>query len=129
MPRGRPPDHKRRLVIVKLRAKGLSYRLIGQRLGVTRQCVHELLKKTDPVGLTWIACCACGRKIMRWRGTRPDPVFCLACLPSDATFGQRLRAYRVAAGLTGMALKARAGLSIGRSWRMSVGSNSRVSRT
>src|SRR5947209_11389108 len=100
MPRGTPPKLKRHRLIAKLRATGMSYRKIGERLGVTRQCVHATLKKSGPVGLASIVCCACGRKIGPRRGLSPDPVFCLSCLPSDASFGQRLRAYRVAAGLT-----------------------------
>jgi transcriptional regulator with XRE-family HTH domain len=113
MSRGPHPNLKRRLQMAELRAKGLTYRQIGERLGVTRQCVHGLLRKTDPDGLTYIACCICRRKITRWRGTRPAHVFCVKCLPSDAPFGQRLRTYRVAASLTTMALAAQAGIAIG----------------
>jgi DNA-binding XRE family transcriptional regulator len=97
--------------MAKLRATGLSYRKIGQRLGVTRQCIHATLKKSGPVGLASIVCCACGRQIGPRRGVSPDPVFCLGCLPSDASFGQRLRAYRVAAGLTQRTLAAQVDLN------------------
>ena len=38
------------------------------------------------------------------------PVFCMACLPPDATFGQRLKARRLAAGLTLEALAKQAGI-------------------
>jgi DNA-binding XRE family transcriptional regulator len=110
MARGKLPDLKRHSLIAKLRASGMSYRKIGERLGVTRQCVHATLKRSGPVGLASIVCCACGRKIGPRRGLSPDPVLCLSCLPSDASFGQRLRAYRVAAGLTQRTLAAQAGL-------------------
>jgi DNA-binding XRE family transcriptional regulator len=108
--RGRKPDTKRRGLIAKLRATGMSYRKIGHRLGVTRQCVHATLKRSGPVGLASIMCCTCGRKIGPRRGLSPDPVFCLNCLPSDSSFGQRLRAYRVAASLTQRGLASQAGL-------------------
>lgn len=109
MPRG-PSNPDRRRQIAKLRAAGLSYRKIGQRLGISRQCVHQMFTRTDPVGLTSIECCACGRKIMRWQGTRPRLVFCLSCLPADATLGQRLRAYRVASKLSQTELARRIGV-------------------
>jgi hypothetical protein len=44
MPRGRPPNVERHRQIVRLRAAGLTYQEIGQRLGVTRQYVHQILK-------------------------------------------------------------------------------------
>jgi transcriptional regulator with XRE-family HTH domain len=113
MPRGQRPNVERRLQVSKLRAQGLSYRLIGQILGVTRQCVHALLRSTDPEGLTYIACCVCGVKITRWRGPRPDPVFCPSCLPADAALAQKIRSYRVALGLTWSALAERTGMSVG----------------
>jgi DNA-binding CsgD family transcriptional regulator len=104
MPRGPRPDMKRRRQISNLRAQGLSYRLIGQKLGVSRQCAHALLRTTDPEGLTSIVCCTCGRRIAAWRGPRPGKVFCLVCLPEDASVGHKIRAYRVAAGLSTRAL-------------------------
>jgi DNA-binding CsgD family transcriptional regulator len=107
----RRPNLKRRLQIAELRAQGLSYGLIGQKLDVSRQCVHELLRRTEPLALIFITCCVCHDKIRQWRGRRPHPVFCRDCLPSDATFGQRLRTFRVAAGLTTRALAARAGIA------------------
>jgi transcriptional regulator with XRE-family HTH domain len=98
--------------MAELRATGLTYREIGERLGVTRQCVHGLLNKALRQRLTYIACCVCRHTIITgWRGPGPDPVFCVACLPSDGTFGQRLRAHRVAKGLTAFALGAKAGVS------------------
>jgi transcriptional regulator with XRE-family HTH domain len=113
MKRGRRPNLKRRLQIAKLRAKGLSYRQIGQRLGVSRQCVHALLRSTDAEGLTCITCCVCGHKIARWRGTRPHTVFCPSCLPPNASLAQKIRSYRVALGLTCSALAERTGVSVG----------------
>jgi transcriptional regulator with XRE-family HTH domain len=44
MPRGRPPNVERHRQIARLRAAGLTYQEIGQRLGVTKQYVHQILK-------------------------------------------------------------------------------------
>jgi transcriptional regulator with XRE-family HTH domain len=44
------------------------------------------------------------------------PVYCLPCLPDDATFGQRLRAYRVAARLTHAELALRIGVPTATIW-------------
>jgi DNA-binding NarL/FixJ family response regulator len=44
MPRGRPPNVERHRQIARLRATGLTYQEIGQRLGVTRQYIHQILK-------------------------------------------------------------------------------------
>src|SRR5690242_8489666 len=112
MKRGRRPNLKRRLQIAKLRAKGLSYRQIGEQLGVSRQCIHALLKKTNWVDLGCVVCRVCARKIVRWRGTKSRSIYCLSCLPSDAPFGDHLRSHRVSAGLTTRALAARTGLAM-----------------
>jgi DNA-binding XRE family transcriptional regulator len=113
---GRRRDEERRQQIAQLRAEGLTFAQIGQQLGVTRQCAQFLLKKSGrAVRVPGIACCACGREIGPWRGTSRNlsPVLCLACLAKNpaATPGQRLRAYRVAAGLTQEELAHKSGLS------------------
>jgi transcriptional regulator with XRE-family HTH domain len=43
MVQGRKPDLKRRRVMARLRAKGLTYEAIGKRLGISRQAVHHAL--------------------------------------------------------------------------------------
>jgi transcriptional regulator with XRE-family HTH domain len=102
MARGRPPNLKRRRLIAKLRAKGLTYRQIGERLGISRQCVQQTLRYCEKARLVPIRCKKCGDVIARMRTVHNSngPVYCLGCLPRNAPFGQRLRAYRVVAELT-----------------------------
>jgi len=87
--------------MARLREQGLTLQEIGQRLGISRQRVHALLKEeaVTPPGIT---CRRCGREIAPWPGASRNlgPGYCLDCLPAGASFGQRLRAYRVAAKLT-----------------------------
>jgi hypothetical protein len=44
--RGRPPQRARRLLARRLHAQGLSRAEIGRRLGISRQAVWEMLKRT-----------------------------------------------------------------------------------
>jgi hypothetical protein len=77
---------------------------IGARFGVSRQAVLQVLRRGTSPRLFAVACCRCGADIVsagllsRDAGTTA----CLACVLRDpaATFGQRLKAYRLAAGLT-----------------------------
>jgi transcriptional regulator with XRE-family HTH domain len=61
-----------------------------------------------------IRCRECGRHVACGSGgfANNTPPYCLSCLARhpEATFGERLRAHRLAAGLTGEALADRAGL-------------------
>ena len=113
MPRGKPPDLKRRQQIAELRAAGLSLTEIGRKLGVSRQSVHQQLQRSgQTIRRPGILCCVCGRMLgprLRTASERGS-VHCTACLPLDATLGQRLRAYRVAAQLTPADLAARTGV-------------------
>ena len=96
----------------KLRAQGLTLQEIGNRLGVSRQYVHQQLQQNAPaIILPGIPCCACAKEIAPkpW-GRGVSRVFCLSCLPADAAFGERLRAYRVAAQLTQGELANRVGV-------------------
>jgi transcriptional regulator with XRE-family HTH domain len=113
MPRGRPPNFKRRRLIAKLRAAGLTHRQIGQRLGVSRQSVQQALRHTDQAKLVPIRCQECGAAISRMRTVHNNngQVYCVGCLPNEAPFGQRLKAYRVAAKLTQAELAARIGVT------------------
>jgi hypothetical protein len=88
----------------------------GRRLGCTKQAVHQLLGFRGPAPRPRkpVACPACGGAA----GTAPTardyaPALCLACLEKrpGAMFAQRLRALRIAAGLSCWALAGRAGLS------------------
>lgn len=42
---------KRREVILQLRAKGLTYQAIGERLGITRQRVQFIVKRESERGV------------------------------------------------------------------------------
>jgi transcriptional regulator with XRE-family HTH domain len=112
MPRGRPSNPQRRRLIVKLRATGLTHQQIGERLGISHQSVQQALRGTGNARLVPVRCRECRAVITRLRTIRDNngPVYCLHCLPSDATFGQRLKARRLAKGITLMALCERTGI-------------------
>jgi hypothetical protein len=103
--RGRKPDTDRRQAVALLLAQGLSFTEIGNRLGITRQCAQQVLKASGYlVELPGICCFGCGTVIVKGRGPwlHNGPVYCLVCLAKtpNALFGQRLKAHRLAAGLT-----------------------------
>ena len=106
MPRGRRPNPQRRRLIAELRATGLTYQQIGKRLGISHQSVQQALQHTGNARLVPICCRRGGALITRLRTVKDNngAVYCTACLPVDATFGQRLKAWRLAKGLTLMAL-------------------------
>lgn len=104
----------KRARMVRLRAQGLTLQEIGKRLGISRQRVHVLLKE-EAATAPGITCRKCGREIAPWPGASRNlgQVYCLDCLPASASFGQRLRAYRVAAKLTQAELASRIGVPPG----------------
>src|SRR5690242_5830098 len=106
MRRGRPVNPQRRRQIAELRAKGLTYQQIGKRLGISYQSVQQTLQRIGNARLVPIRCRECGAVIthMRTVADNNGPVYCLECLPGDATFGQRLKAWRLAKGISLMAL-------------------------
>ncbi len=112
MPPGRPPDSQRRRQIAQLRAAGLTYMQIGKRLGISHQSVQQTLHVSGNARLVPVRCRKCGTVITRLRTVRDNngPVYCLDCLPREATFGQRLKARRLANGMTLMALGKKTGL-------------------
>jgi transcriptional regulator with XRE-family HTH domain len=99
--------------MARLRAKGLTFQQIGDKLGVTRQAVEDMLERANAKAMT-VACCRC--QVVIWTGRRNiannSPTLCLTCLAKTpwATFGQRLKAVRVAAGLTLRELGEKAGV-------------------
>jgi transcriptional regulator with XRE-family HTH domain len=113
--RGRPPNLQRRQQAVNLRKEGLTLPQIGQRMGISKQAVHQLLGKS--AGLRPILCRLCHSVIVKARlgidSTRLKPL-CLRCLPnlSNAKFGERLLAFRVARGLTQKQLSEATGVTM-----------------
>jgi transcriptional regulator with XRE-family HTH domain len=113
MASGRKPDAKRRAEIARLRAKGLSLAEIGRRLGVSRQSVQVTLRAMARPAVRTVACSACGAAVVS-EGALPSDAkaaLCLRCLGRrpGTPFGQRLKACRLAAGLTKADLARRAG--------------------
>jgi DNA-binding XRE family transcriptional regulator len=93
----------------------LSYAEIGARLGLTKQGAAYLLAKAGAAGplAGAVRCQGCGAEVARGRpGFRRQAVLCPGCLgPRGATFGQRLRACRLAAGLSQGELAGRSGIA------------------
>jgi hypothetical protein len=129
---GRPRDAARRAEAARLRRNGLTFAEIGRCLGVTRQCASALLRPPVPKRKSSApaTCYVCGRPLVALAGP-PVPAesahgtLCLPCLAKqpDATFAQRLRSCRVAAGLSAARLGALAGLPQGRVGRHEAGSS------
>jgi transcriptional regulator with XRE-family HTH domain len=118
MGRGKHSERKRRLrLALQLRTEGLSLEEIGRRLGCSGQAVWQLLGNygREPVPYGLIRCCHCDREIVRGRRTLRNngPVSCLGCLERRRVtrFGERLKAFRVAAGLSQREVTERTGLS------------------
>jgi transcriptional regulator with XRE-family HTH domain len=116
MVQGRKPNLKRRERIWRLRAAGLTLSQIGKRLGVSRQAVHNMLQgiERSRTRSRSVPCAACGQAIVSAGALPSDAAtaLCLDCLGKrpEAPFGQRLKAYRLAAGLTKAELAVRCGL-------------------
>jgi transcriptional regulator with XRE-family HTH domain len=105
---------ERRRNVVELRAKGLSLSEIGRRLGISRQTVHATLESIRKAGQRVITCREC-RMPIDPAGVLPRDAhntLCLICMARgpEATFGQRLKAFRLAIGLTRRELDLLAGL-------------------
>jgi DNA-binding XRE family transcriptional regulator len=113
---GGTPDRRRQHQVAELRAEGLTLAAIGRRLGLSRQLVHHHLKAAGLAGPRrgTVRCCACAAAIATGHHTieyNREPL-CLACLERrpDAPFGRRLKACRLAAGLTVEQLADRSGV-------------------
>jgi transcriptional regulator with XRE-family HTH domain len=118
MASGRKPDTQRRATIARLRARGLTMAEIGRRLGVTRQAVYHALAKQhrgDRRDERAVPCAACAVAIASAGALASDAgqALCLRCLASrpDAPLGTRLKAFRLAAGLTKAELAKQVGLT------------------
>jgi transcriptional regulator with XRE-family HTH domain len=115
MASGRRPNPGRRGEIAGLCAEGLSQAEIGRRLGVSRQSVQVTLRAMARVPVRSVACAGCGTSIVS-AGVLPSDAgvaLCLPCLAKrpKASFAQRLKACRLAAGLTKAEVAERAGLT------------------
>jgi hypothetical protein len=103
--------------MTRLRSEGWSLRRIGDRFGITWQAVQQRLRMIGPRAPRHIVmrCHACGEAAgrMALKAERLRPVLCLPCLgrTPTTTFGQRLLAHRVAAGITIRDLALRTGVS------------------
>jgi transcriptional regulator with XRE-family HTH domain len=112
---GRKPNIERRRQVTELRARGWSLAKIGAQLGISRQAVHVTLRSIHNPAKRLVTCRQCKMPI--------DPVgvspreasntLCLICVSKGprASFGQRLKAFRLAVGMTRKELSAGAGLS------------------
>jgi transcriptional regulator with XRE-family HTH domain/DNA-binding CsgD family transcriptional regulator len=107
---------RRRSRAVELSARGLGPAAIAARLGVSAKSVKRLLREHRR-GLHPPApprCRACARAVGERTIPHPSngPMLCLTCLArqQQASFGERLHAFRLAAGLTQRELAQRAGL-------------------
>src|SRR5262249_38386000 len=112
MPGGGRHNQVRRQRMAELRQQGLTLAEVGRRLTISKQGVQQTLARR-PRPLPCVCCCRCETHIPAGDGLpRFDgPTLCLSCLAGlpEATFGQRLRALRVAAGLAQLELARRAG--------------------
>jgi DNA-binding XRE family transcriptional regulator len=103
---GRKPDRQRRERAAQLRARGHTLAQIGRELGCGPGNVRHLLGLTDAPPPP-PRCSRCHTPLGPASAGRDSaPALCLACLGKRprAPLGQRLRAYRLAAGLTRAAL-------------------------
>jgi transcriptional regulator with XRE-family HTH domain len=112
---GGRPNHKQSQQAAQLRAAGLSYAEIAERLGVKKPGVLHLLQ----VAKLWqpppgICCRECGKELIPAGRGIPYRMeaLCLECLAKhpEAPIGEQLRALRLAAGLTSRDLARRAGI-------------------
>jgi transcriptional regulator with XRE-family HTH domain len=112
MPRGIDVTEKRRHKMGRLRAQGLTFQQIAAQLGVSHQYVQQVLKRGGTGWLVPICCHRCKAVITRMRTAydRNIAACCLKCLSEqpESPFGERLRAYRLAAGMTRRELAAKA---------------------
>jgi transcriptional regulator with XRE-family HTH domain len=118
MPSGRKPNLQRRRHVLRLRGQGHSFTEIARRLGVTKQAVWSLLNARPRLTQARaVACTGCGQQIVSPGALRRDAgsALCLTCLDgrADVAFGPRLKALRLAAGLSQADLSKRSGIPPG----------------
>src|SRR3981189_32876 len=110
---GRKPNLERLRQAKELRARGLTYREIGDHLGITHQAARYLVHRKP----TRVRCRVCDTEIDSAGALPRDDrkVYCLDCLttPPAASLGDQLHAFRLAAGLRVQALAEKAGVNQG----------------
>jgi transcriptional regulator with XRE-family HTH domain len=121
-------NHKpgRRQQAAELRARGLTLPEIARKMGCTKQAVHQLLGFNEPAPRPRkiVTCPARGTEVGTAQTTRDHaPAYCRPCLAEKPRLplGERLRARRIAAGLSRAALAARSGVSAPGIARMELG--------
>jgi transcriptional regulator with XRE-family HTH domain len=98
MAHGKRVGPKERERVFELASQGLSLRRIADHLGISPATAHRILV----MGLT--RCGRCGRII-------DSGELCLSCsLPPQASFGERLKAFRTAAGISQLELALKIGV-------------------
>lgn len=118
MPSGRKPNLQRRRHVLKLRAQGLTLSEIAQRFGITKQAIWSLLNHRPRLTSSrTVSCTSCGSQIVS-AGALPrdaQSALCVSCLQKQVgvPFCQRLKALRLAAGLSQADLARRTRLSPG----------------
>ncbi len=118
MPSGRKPNLQRRRLVLKLRARGFTLSEIARRFDITKQAVWSLLNQRPRLtSARAVACTTCGAQIVS-AGALPrdaETALCLDCLhkADDVSFAQRLKALRLAAGLSQADLAKRTRLAPG----------------
>jgi transcriptional regulator with XRE-family HTH domain len=120
---GRTNEAVRRRV-GELRAAGLTYAVIGRRLGLSERQVADALRRQRPAPAA-LPCRECGSGVgpARRSGVAPRPPLCLDCLGQapGAGLADRLLSLRLAAGLTQAEVARRVGLRRDRVARLESG--------
>jgi DNA-binding XRE family transcriptional regulator len=113
---GGTPDRRRQRQVAELRAEGLTLAAIGRRLGLSRQLVHHHPREAGMAGPRrgTVGCCECAAVIATGHHTieyHREPL-CLTCLEKcpEVPFARRLKACRLAVGLTADRLAALVGV-------------------
>jgi transcriptional regulator with XRE-family HTH domain len=118
MPSGRKPNLERRRLVRELREHGRTLTEIAQQFGVSKQAIWSLLhSRPQRTAARAVACSVCGTMIVSPGALRRDAAtaLCLPCLRArpETPFAQRLKALRLAAGLSRAELADRSGVSPG----------------
>jgi transcriptional regulator with XRE-family HTH domain len=116
MVQGAHKDLANRRRVVELRLEGLTVTEIARRMGVSPQAEYHLLKAEGCTRMPDVAvrCRVCQAEAGRGppQMVRNGGVLCLACLAQkpEAQFGERLKALRLARGLSQDELAERSGV-------------------